>query len=319
MNKKKPLKKPNPDPQWDWDVLLDKFFHYLKTERNYSDYTLHAYAIDIKQFYLFIDQQFGMTNMSPDQVNKQVLRSFLVHLRQRDYCATSINRKIACLKSYFNYLYDHQIIPNNPASSLFSLKTDKKIPPTLSYEIIKAALALPDQTGPIGCRDRAILELFYGTGIRLGELAGLKLDDIDFVNGLIRVTGKGNRERLVPLGEMAIQSLKNYLEVRAELFKKSFLKNLSAVFVNRYGKPLSRRGIQRRVAKYLGLALASSTNPHVLRHSFATHLLDEGADLIAVRELLGHSSLSTTQIYTHVSTERLKEVYRQAHPRADRI
>ena len=318
MSKSKKANKSVNDPINDWDLLLDNFFHYLKTERTYSFYTLGAYGVDLKQFYLFLDHKFGLKNISPVQITKQTLRMYLGQLRKEDYLATSINRKIACLKSFFGYLYRQNLVPTNPANSLFSLKTEKKVPKTLNYDVIKQALSLPDENSPIGIRDEAIIELFYGTGIRLGELSNLKLTDVDFVNGLIKVTGKGNKQRLVPLGEIAKLSLKKYLEVRAEFFQKTILKNVSSLFLNKYGKPLSRRSIQRRVEKYLQLVTTIGISPHVLRHSYATHLLDNGADLMAVKELLGHSNLSTTQIYTHVSTERLKRVYRQAHPRADR-
>jgi len=318
MNKTKKFNRLIPDQICDWDLLLDKFFHYLKTERTYSDYTLIAYGIDLKQFYLFLDQNFGLPNLSPTQITKQILRSYLGRLRKEQYSATSINRKIACLKSFFGHLYSQNLISVNPASSLFSLKTEKRIPKTLNYNNIKEALSLPDTNSPIGLRDQAMIELFYGTGIRLGELSNLKLNDIDFVSSLIKVKGKGGKERLVPLGEMAIRALKKYLDVRSEFLQKTIVKDVPAIFLNKHGKTLSRRGIQRRVAKYLQHVSLNGTNPHILRHSFATHLLDEGADLIAVKELLGHASLSTTQIYTHVSTERLKKIYRQAHPRADR-
>lgn len=318
MNKTRKLNKSLSRQICDWDLLLDNFFHHLKTERTYSTHTLIAYGIDIKQFYLFLDQNFGLERLSPAQISKQVLRSYLGYLRKQNYLATSINRKIACLKSFFGYLYRQNSIPANPAGSLFSLRTEKKIPQTINYNNIKEALTLPGENSAIGIRDQAILELFYGTGIRLSELSKLELKDIDFVNGLIKVSGKGNKQRLVPLGEFATRSLKKYLEVREQLLQKTIIKDVPAVFLNRYGKRLSSRGIQRRVEKYLRLVSTGGTSPHVLRHSFATHLLDGGADLMAVKELLGHSDLATTQIYTHVSTERLKEIYRQAHPRADR-
>jgi len=318
MNKTRKMNKSPSIQICDWDSLFDRFFHHLKTERTYSMYTLIAYGIDIKQFYLFLDQKFGLEKLPPVKVSKQVLRTYLGYLRKQNYLATTINRKIACLKSFFGYLYRQNHIPANPAGGLFSLRTEKKIPQTVNYNNIKQAFTLPDENSVIGIRDQAILELFYGTGIRLSELSNLELKNIDFVNGLIKVSGKGNKQRLVPLGQFASQSLKKYMEVREQLLQKTILKDVQAIFLNRYGKPLSRRGIQRRVEKYLRLVSTDGTSPHVLRHSFATHLLDGGADLMAVKELLGHSDLSTTQIYTHVSTERLKEIYRQAHPRADR-
>lgn len=318
MNKTKMANKSLTNQQNDWDLLLDKFFHYLKTERTYSTFTLIAYGIDIKQFYLFIDQKFGLETLSPTQITKHILRSYLGYLKKEEYSANSINRKIACLKSYFGYLYRQNYISINPAKSLFSLKTERKIPQTLNYNKIKEAISLPDNNSHIGLRDQAILELFYGTGIRLSELSNLKINDVDFVNGLIKVAGKGRKERLIPFGELAKRALKKYLEVRTEFQTKSIHKDTAAFFLSKRGKPLSQRSIQVRVAKYLQQVTTNGTYPHVLRHSFATHLLDEGADLMAVKELLGHSKLSTTQIYTHVSAERLKQIYKQAHPRADR-
>lgn len=318
MNKTKKLNRLLPNQNYDWDHLIDRFFHYLNAERTYSAYTLSSYGYDLKQFSFFLDQKYSLNKISPNQITRQVLRSYLGHLKKQEYSATSINRKIACLKSFFGYLYNQTVISSNPTSGLFSLKTEKNIPHTLTYNTIKEALKLPDTNSYLGIRDSAILELFYGTGVRLSELSQLVLNDIDFVNRLIKVSGKGSKDRLLPLGEMANRSLKKYLEVRSQLIKKTGMGEIPELFLNKHGKPLSLRSIERRVEKYLNQVTATGTNPHVLRHSFATHLLDEGADLMAVKELLGHANLSTTQIYTHVSTERLREIYRQAHPRADR-
>ena len=318
MNKTRITNKLNSNRTTDWDALLDRYLHYVKTERSYSSHTLTSYGNDLQQFYLFLDQQYGLAKISPDQITREKLRSFLAYLKKNDFLSSTINRKIACLKSFFKFLSVHKLISHNPATGLFFLKTEHKIPFILNYDQIKQALASIDSSTVLGARDSAILELFYGAGIRLSELANLKIKNIDFVNNLIKVSGKGSKERLVPLGEVAKQALKNYLSMRDELLQKTIVKNVEDVFLNKYGKRLSTRGIQRRVAKYLHLVATTGTNPHSLRHAFATHLLDEGADLIAVKELLGHSSLSTTQIYTHVSTERLRKIYKQAHPRADK-
>lgn len=315
MSKTKTMnKEPNKIPAW--DLLLDKYTHYLKVERIYSPHTVSSYNSDLKHFLTYLDKQYNLNIITPEQIKKQTLRSYLGHLMKEDYLATSTNRKIGCLKSFFKYLYINKLISTNPTENLFSLKTEKKLPVSLSYETLKKALLLPDTDTVLGLRDLAILELFYGTGIRLSELANLKLNDINFTNELIKVTGKGNKERLIPLGKFASNSLKSYIENRWELLCKTIQKDVKSIFLNKFGKPLSTRGIQRRVEKYLQQITAKGTNPHALRHSFATHLLDEGAELVAVKELLGHSSLSTTQIYTHVTTERLKKVYLQAHPRA---
>lgn len=308
----------NPDLTDVWDLLLDRYFHYLKIERNYSTNTQEAYSNDLRQFVQYLDENYNLEKIAPSNITRHTLRSYLGHLGKQNYSASTLNRKIACLKSFFKYLHLHKIIASNPSASLFSLKEEKHIPTTLNYEQIKKAFELPDPTSELGIRDQAILELFYGTGIRLSELNNLKMQDIDFSNGLVKVTGKGSKDRMVPLGEVAQQALRNYFNVRPALLQKTIEKDTQAVFLNCYGKPLSRRGIQKTVSKYLKYFSATGTYPHTLRHSFATHLLDGGADLVAVKELLGHSSLSTTQIYTHVSTERLKRIYKQAHPRADK-
>jgi len=301
-----------------WDLILDKYLHYLKVERNYSLHTQVAYSNDLRQFVQYLDEKFTLETTSPESVTRQTLRGYLAYLSKSNYTATSLNRKIACLKSFFKYLHSHHIVSTNPSFGLFSLKTEKNLPHSLNYETIKKALELPDATSSLGLRDQAILELFYGTGIRLSELAHLKMQDIDFANRLIKVTGKGNKERVVPVGEMAVRSLRRYFDIRPELLRLTINKNIQTVFLNRMGKPFSQRGIQRRVLKYLKFFTAIGAYPHALRHSFATHLLDGGADLVAVKDLLGHASLTTTQIYTHVSTERLQKIYKQAHPRAER-
>ncbi len=318
MNKARMMNRSSTQHKQNWDHLLDKYLHYIKTERSYSSHTIESYGIDIQQFFRFLDEQFGLENITPSKISRQNLRSYLANLKRNKYEASSINRKIACLKSFFKFLFLHQHIKNNPATGLFSLKMEKKIPFTFNYEQIKDAISLISTDTPIGERDKTMFELFYGTGIRLSELSNLNQQNIDFVNGLIKVSGKGSKERLVPLGEFAKQSLENYLSRRNELLQKTVNKNNDALFLNKYGKRLSERGIQKRVARYLQMIASTGAFPHSLRHSFATHLLDEGADLIAVKELLGHASLSSTQIYTHVSAERLKQIYKQAHPRADK-
>jgi len=302
-----------------WDLIFDQYLNYLKSERSYSVHTITAYSHDLQQFYNFLDKNFGLNRCTPDEIDRQKLRSFLANLKNQNFRATTLNRKIACLKSFFKFLFVNKIIKSNPAIGLYSLKTEKKIPTTISYEHIKEAIEFIDTTDIIGLRDRVIFELFYGTGIRLSELANIRTSDIDMVNNEIRVLGKGKKERLVPLGKIAKSTVQAYLQRRHELLQDKSNQNANNyLLLNRYGKTLNPRGIQRRVAKYLLLVVSSGAHPHSLRHSFATHLLDAGADLVAVKELLGHSSLSTTQIYTHVSSERLKKIYKQSHPRADK-
>jgi len=297
-----------------WDQLLDQYLTYIDNERNYSSYTVMAYASDLNQFYQFLAQQ-KISNF--DQIDKIVLRSFLGFLKQHGIKSKSINRKIACIRSFFKYLSKLEIIDKNPTVNLFSLKTEKNLPPNLSYEAITSAINLTDENTFFGSRDKAMIELFYGTGIRLGELAKLDHSDIDFVNNMVRVQGKGSKQRLVPLGRAAKDALLMYLDFRSQVV--DLLNTSEAVFLNKFGKRLSHRGIYGRITKYLQLTSPTGkTNPHVLRHSCATHLLDEGADLLAVKELLGHATLSTTQIYTHVSAEHLKKIYKQSHPKADK-
>lgn len=317
MKKNHKLSKTMPGASNKWDFLFDKYLNYIKTDRSYSLHTIKSYSNDLQQFYLFLDEHFGFEHITPDQITRQRLRLFLAQLKKQNFQPTSLNRKIASLKSFFKFLFIHKHIRNNPAAGLYSLRSEKKIPIPLNYDQIKKAISLIDTTTVLGLRDRTIFELFYGTGIRLSELANLKIADVDFMNSLIRVLGKGKKERLLPLGQMAIQAMKNYLSRRLELLQQSKSKDTQYIFLNKYGSKLSERSIQRRVARYLRFVSATGTHPHNLRHSFATHLLDEGADLIAVKELLGHSSLATTQIYTHVSAEKLKKIYKQAHPRAE--
>ncbi|MDW7680959.1 MAG: tyrosine recombinase XerC [bacterium] len=318
MSKTQKTTKSKSQPTNRWDLLLDSYINYIKSDRSYSAHTVSSYGADIQQFYQFIDEYYGLEKLPPEKVTRQTLRLFLGNLKRNDYQASSINRKIACLKSFFKYLFVQHQLRSNPAAGLYSLKTEKKIPFILNYEQIKSAIALIDTTTFLGVRDRAIFELFYGTGIRLNELSNLKLTDVDFMNNVIRVLGKGNKERLTPLGEVAKQALKQYLVQRREMLQKSDSKNSAAIFLNQRGRKLNNRGIQRRVAKYLRLVTTNGCYPHSLRHSFATHLLDEGADLVAVKDLLGHASLASTQIYTHVSAEKLKQIYKQAHPRAEK-
>ncbi len=302
-----------------WDLIFDQYLNYLKSERSYSAHTITSYSHDLQQFYQFLDEKFGLEQIHPDDIDRQKLRSFLANLKNQNFVATSLNRKIACLKSFFKFLFVNRIIKTNPAIGLFSLKTEKNVPTTITYEQIKEAISQIDTSEIIGLRDLVIFELLYGTGIRLSELANIRVGDIDLVNDVIRVLGKGKKERLVPLGKVAKSTIQSYLQRREELLPKvSVKRQTDFLLLNKFGKKLSQRGIQRRVAKYLQLIVPTAAHPHSLRHSFATHLLDAGADLVAVKELLGHSSLSTTQIYTHVTSDKLKKIYKQAHPRAEK-
>jgi integrase/recombinase XerC len=230
--------------------------------------------------------------------------------------ATTINRKLAAFRTFFRYLCLEGVLEMNPAETLLFLKHDKKLPVYLDFETIMRALQIPDVTTFDGLRDRTMLELFYGTGLRLRELIGLDLNDVELAQGFLRIMGKGRKQRIAPFGKEIAGWLGRYMQ-RRENYLRDTGANTSALFVAKEGQRITPRSVQRIVKHYLTLASGQSdASPHMLRHSFATHLLEEGADLMAVKELLGHASLATTQIYTHLSAERLKKIYDQAHPRA---
>ena len=288
------------------------FLRHLRLEKNASRFTLSAYQLDLEQLLQFTEEH-GL-----HEITRKSLRSFLASLSKKGLKASSINRKLTSLRSFFKYLCSQETLDSNPAATLLYLKKEKKLPSFFQFEVILKALSFPDTKNIEGLRDRVILEIFYSTGIRLRELVGINLEDVDLTNELLRVTGKGSKERLVPLGKSIIKIIKEYIEERAQYINSQDL-STAAFFLNKKGERISPGQVQYRVKKYLLLASdKQEAYPHMLRHSFATHLLDEGADLISVKELLGHSSLSTTQVYTHLTTERLKKVYKQAHPRAQK-
>jgi len=250
-------------------------------------------------------------------LDRNDVRSFLGYLNARGFGRRSIARKLASLRTFLGFLCHMGHLKRNPALQVPPPKLEKSLPVHLNVNEAHRTMETPSPDSILGVRDRAILELFYSTGIRLRELAGLTLAALDLDGGLVRVVGKGDKERLVPIGKPAQRALKVYLERRGELSGEKVSDQATPyVFLSRSGKVLSPSGIQRRVERHLEVATGRKLSPHTLRHSFATHMLDAGADLNAVKELLGHASLSTTQIYTHVSVERLKKAYRQAHPRA---
>ncbi|HEQ99699.1 MAG TPA: tyrosine recombinase [candidate division Zixibacteria bacterium] len=292
---------------------LEQFIEYLKSEKNYSPQTLIAYNKDISSFQDF----FKKLNLSQIRLDKEFsdnFRLFLQYLRSREIGNRSIARMQSALKSYFKFLHQARILKSDWGSRIKRVKYSKPLPEVASRDQIAEILDLPTGNSLQEKRDRAVMELFYSTGMRLAELSGLSASNLDLNAGMLRVIGKGNKERVVPIGRIALQSLKEYLEKRdGELDQY----DPEAVFLNRRGRRLSPRSVARIVRKYSSASgLMKKFSPHSFRHAFATHLLDGGADLSAVKELLGHASLSTTQIYTHVSLERLKKVYKKSHPRA---
>lgn len=292
---------------------LEQFLEYLKSEKNYSPRTLSAYQKDIHSFQDFFNQ----ANLSLSRLDKEFndnYRMYLQFLRSRDISNRSVARMQSALKSYFKFLYMTKIMKSDWGARIKRVKFSKPLPEVASKNQVAEIIELPRGDSLQELRDRAIMELFYSTGLRLSELAGLSASQIDMNAAMLRIIGKGNKERIVPIGEIALECLKKYLHARdAELDKY----DIEAIFVNRQGKKLSARSVARVVRKYSSASgLMKKFSPHSFRHAFATHLLDGGADLSVVKELLGHASLSTTQIYTHVSLERLKKVYKKTHPRA---
>ncbi len=299
---------------------VEAFLRHLKLERNYSPRTLASYGDDLRNFLDFLDRRTaGAGALSPAAVDRQLLRAFLRDLLGLGYAKRSIARKLACLRSFFRYLKKTGVVQASPMATIVSPKLDRRLPHFLDEDSMRRLMDQPDGATPQGMRDRALLELLYSTGIRLSELIGLNLQDMEMSGGTIRVLGKGNKQRIVPFGRPARRALEAYLSVRASLVGKAPPGTLSAepVFLTVRGKRMNPKGVNVLVGKYISrVSEIEKKSPHVIRHTFATHMLDRGADLQAVKELLGHESLSTTQIYTHVSVDRLKSIYSRAHPKA---
>ena len=293
------------------------FSEYLIQIRALSPHTVTAYSKDIRQFAAWMRSTKGR-ELPPGKIDHTLLRSFLGMLRRRGYSSGTVARKLASLRAFFRYLQRDGVIEVDPASLLRSPRTPQHLPVFFSRDEMISAIIAPQGDSLQAVRDRAILEFLYSTGVRLSELTGLDLADVDFVDRSARVRGKGRKERITPIGGPALEALKEYLKTRAELIRKKEKPDEQAVWLNRSGTRLSGRSIQNMVRRYLRMVSErEKVSPHVIRHTFATHLLDGGADLRAVQELLGHESLSTTQVYTHLTTDRLKQVYKQAHPRAE--
>ena len=291
------------------------FIAKLEHEKGFSEHTLRAYHKDLLQFDNFLKAE---QRSSLESVNHLLLRRFLAVLRSKNYSKTTIARKLASIRSFFKFLIREGELVANPFEMLRTPKQDKKLPHFLSITEVDVLLKTPDSSTVMGLRDMAIMETLYSTGIRVSELVGLDEGSIDFIAGMIKVQGKGKKERLVPIGSPAIKAINEYIDSKS-MSKKKEEKSVSwsePLFLNKYGGRLTARSVARSLNKYLKVSgINLLTSPHTFRHSFATHLLDKGADLRSVQEMLGHSSLSTTQVYTHITTERLKNVYDKAHPR----
>ncbi len=285
--------------------IIDQFINHLKTERNYSSHTISNYQRDLKFLINFLKQR---------KVDRSAARDYLMALEKRRYSRRSIARKLSSARSFFRFLLREKLVEQNPFENLLTPKLPKKLPNFLYPEELKSLLDAPDLRSSQGLRDRAILEVIYSTGLRVTEIIRINVNDVDFDEGEIKVLGKGSKERIVLFGSHAREALQKYLkDGRPKLSHKK----TPALFINRRSGRLTQRSVERMIVYYTKKAgLTKKVTPHTLRHSFATHLLSGGADLRMVQELLGHVSLSTTQVYTHITKERLKEVYDSAHPRA---
>jgi integrase/recombinase XerC len=301
---------------------VEDFLRYVAHERQLSPNTVRAYTDDLGEFSAFLDRYYGGGEWTWGGVDRLAIRSFMGDCAtRRGLSRTSIARKLSAVRSFYRFLNVEERVDTNPARAVRSPKRDKHLPGFLTREQVESILATAEARamggGFHGLRNLAIVELFYSTGMRLSELQGLDVDQLDVVAERARVLGKGRKERIVPLGRMAVRALRQWYEAREAAMTQTTRGDRRAVFIGQTGKRLTVRQVQNVVGAFLKqVADEHGLSTHSLRHTFATHMLDAGADLMAVKELLGHASLSTTQIYTHTSRERLKKIYRQAHPRA---
>jgi len=288
--------------------LVGKYLNYIENELNYSNHTVKNYQTDLSNFENYLKKE----NLTYQTVDYNNMRDFLNYLHHREYENKTINRHLSAIRSFFKYLQSQNIIRNNPLELITNNKEIMKIPNYLHYyEIEKLFAAVTNDN--LGIRDRLILELLYSTGIRVSELVAIKLSDIDWYNNTIRIKGKGRRERIAIFGEKLKEALEQYLKVREKLVNKE----IDSLLLNKNNRPLTDRGVRLIITKLTRKTdIQKIVSPHVIRHTYATHLLDAGADLKVVQELLGHKSIGSTGIYTHVSNEKLREVYRDKHPRA---
>ena len=297
-------------------TAISRFLQYLRVERNASELTIKSYREDLTALVEYLGESYGDECPSPGAVTVLDLRGYVAGLHEAGYAKTTIARRLASLRSFFRFGQREGWTKANPAKPLRNPRKPRSLPHFLSSEDLGRLLQAPPADTPLGLRDRAILETTYSAGLRVSELVGLSDGDVDFEAGVLRVRGKGRRERLAPIGSYAVRAIQRWIAAR-KLGPKEPTGPEAPVFINRFGRRVNVRSVGRMLEKYLReTGLDTRTTPHSLRHSFATHLLDGGADIRSVQELLGHKSLVTTQIYTHVSTAGLREAYERAHPRA---
>jgi integrase/recombinase XerC len=325
-------------------AIIHEFLSYLKFERHFSSHTAKCYGADLEQYAGFLASRVGgaqgaeeaqpwsgssggvmtqtetQTQTAVEQAileaDAEAIRTYMSHLGSQQYSKSTTARKLATLRSFYKFLVKRNYVSSNPVMSIKTPKQDKKLPRFLEYEEVQRLLSTPPANTWLGARDRAILETLYSTGMRVSELVGLNMEDVDFLGEVIHIRGKGKKERLSPVGSSALQAIQRYIEFRNKRMASDSTFDSKVLFANKHGKRLSTRSVRRKMDKYLEAAgLDPAISPHTLRHSFATHMLNNGADLRSVQELLGHQSISTTQVYTHVTASRMKSVYDAAHPR----
>ncbi len=300
------------------EAAIRAFLTFLDVEQGASRETIRGYRSDLRQFLSFANESraASASPLAPDQVDPLLIRSYLAWLDRKGEKKSSLARKLAALRSLYRFLDRDGLVGRNPAEEVRTPKQPQYLPRVLTKDDADALMELPEGNNLLSLRDRAILETLYSTGARVSELVGMNLEDLNMGDGLVRLRGKGRKERIVPIGEVAVESVKEY---RAGLKPSASSQQLSApVFMNHRGGRLTARSVERIVGKYSSRLVGGRVSPHALRHSVATHLLDEGADLRAIQEMLGHASLGTTQKYTHLATDQLMAVYDRAHPRAKR-
>ena len=297
---------------------IELFLEYLQFQRNYSTHTLRNYRSDLLEFDHYLTQGGKDAHLHLRQIDHISIRDFLGHLHQKGNAKSSIARKLAAIRSFFRFLYNEGKVPANPARLVHSPRQPERTPRFLTIREVETILELPDPDTPRGMRDRAILELLYASGLRVGELVRINLEDLSLEQQITKVYGKGKKERLVPFGKKAEQALRRYVEQRETLLRRQrTAREPNALFLNLRGSRISARSVERNLKEYIRKsALLLDVHPHLFRHSFATHLLNNGADLRCIQELLGHENLSTTQKYTHLSIKELMRVYRDSHPKA---
>lgn len=327
-------------------TITQKFLDYLTFEKRFSVHTAKCYGADLQQFTAFLlgtldgsNSDDGPVTMAHERgggttavatrpstevdrmlltIDVNAVRGYLAFLNDREYSKATIARKLATLRSFYKFLVKRNEITTSPMTAVRTPKQEKKLPRFLEYEEVKRLLETPPTDNWLGARDKAILETLYSTGMRVSELVALNMDDVDFLGEVVHIRGKGKKERIAPISSSALAVIQHYMEYRNKRAQTNGNFDPKVLFVNKHGRRLSTRSVRRKMDKYLKIAgLDPAISPHTLRHSFATHMLNKGADLRSVQELLGHQSLSTTQIYTHLTTSKIKEIYDGAHPRKD--